>query len=605
MIKFMFTVLAIISVVSIAIANDCNCDHFITPDQTSIDGQKEGYQPGDVVCLKAGTYRFLNMRNINGTKEDPIIIKNCGGQALIGNYQHYYGFVISVSEHFRISGTGSPQFTYGIYIKGITRSGSGLGVGRCSDFEIDHIRVSHTGFSGIMIKVDPRCDEPSTWRENFLMKNVLVHDNYIHDTKGEGFYIGNTSYGGVKRNCDGVQKTFYPHIIENIKVHNNIVKDTGWDGLQVSCTQGNVEVYCNTIENFGTKNERWQKSGIVIGGGASGKFYNNKIIKGTGGGIHSFGIGNIEIFNNIIDDVLEDGIFVNDATVEKGNYFRFINNTILNCGDVGIKFYSRKSSENVFYNNVIVNAKKKYYEIPNDDHSISNNFLAESQNKVKINKEYAPVEGSPLIDSGKDVGNYGIDFDFDFNKRPEANKFDIGAYEFGAGKAAEEKKDNDKGTDGDGSDSEGGGKDNDGDSDGSGPDAGGNENPDGSGSDVDENEKNKDGKEVVIDIPEDLIKNQEKEDSVKIVIYPNPASVHSDLHIEIDSNIDEPYKVSLGLYDLNGLKVAEPLIDEMINKNYEIVLNFQSILNISASNQMFVLILDTPFGKKLKKLLFH
>ncbi len=104
-----------------------------------------------------------------------------------------------------LSGKGDATYTYGIkLINSNASNGMGVTVGDLSsDCELEHIEVAKAGFAGMMVKTDPGCD-PATWRDNFAMYKVKIHDNYIHDTGGEGLYIGNSFYGsGMTVTCDG------------------------------------------------------------------------------------------------------------------------------------------------------------------------------------------------------------------------------------------------------------------------------------------------------------------------------------------------------------------------------------------------------------------
>ena len=106
--------------------------------------------------------------------------------------------------------------------------------GLSTNFEVDHIEVSNVSFAGIMAKTDPNCDD-ATIRGNFTMYDVLLHDNYVHDTRGEGFYVGNSFWDGMERSC-GIR---LPHEIKGLKVYNNIVEDTGctFQGWRSGCSR--------------------------------------------------------------------------------------------------------------------------------------------------------------------------------------------------------------------------------------------------------------------------------------------------------------------------------------------------------------------------------
>ena len=416
-------------------AQDCGCDHVITPDNTYIDGNNMNIKPGDVICIKAGKYKMLNLFNFSGTAAKPITFINCGGQVNIGGYQHYYGLIINNVNYFRFTGTGTPGIKYGFKIDGINDSGSGV-AGYGVYGEIDHLEIGHTGFAGILYKHDPSCD-PTSWRRNYVMRQISIHDNYVHDTKGEGLYIGYT--GGAKTlTCSGKSETVYPHNIEGLKVFNNQIENTGWDGLQVSRAVKDCEIYNNTIKNFGKSREKYQDEGILLGSGTTGKVYNNTIIKGTGVGIQVFGSGDNYIYNNVVVEPEDDGIFCDDRETVAGRGFYFMNNTIINPGQAGMRMYSTQSKGNVFYNNVIVGASQNIILLNgNVDWKATNNLFQGNVSGIKFTNpsqyDYHLNSGSPAIDAGKDVASYGVKTDYENKKRPQGKGYDIGAFEYGSG----------------------------------------------------------------------------------------------------------------------------------------------------------------------------
>src|SRR5687767_9155758 len=70
---------------STSLAVDCSTCTYIVPERMHIiDGNVLGLKPGAVICLNSATiYKNLLFKNINGTAEQPIVIKNCGGTAVI------------------------------------------------------------------------------------------------------------------------------------------------------------------------------------------------------------------------------------------------------------------------------------------------------------------------------------------------------------------------------------------------------------------------------------------------------------------------------------------------------------------------------------------
>ncbi len=421
----------------LAAQSACGCDHVLKATDNYVDGSRMDVKPGDVICLQAGTYKFLNLFNFQGSAEKPLTFINCGGQVIIGKNQHYYGIVLNNVNHYRFTGTGDAAYTYGIKVDGVTGSGSGL-AGYGSYAEVDHVEISHTGFAGILFKRDPSCDAGS-WSENFVMRQVSFHDNYIHDTHGEGIYLGYTG-GPKKLSCNGGEKTVYPHNLEGVRVYNNRIEHTGWDGIQVSRAVSDCQIYNNTVKDYGTSGTRYQQVGIVIGGGTTGRLYNNHIEQGTGGGIHVFGAGGNYVYNNVIADAGEDGIFCDDRETVSGRGYYFINNTIVRAADAGMKMYSDESKGNVFYNNLIAGAKGKQAVVvlhKGIDWLAEHNLIVTDVEAVKFAAgSYGLQSGSPAVDKGKQVSSYGVETDCIGRERPQGAGFDIGAYEL-----AEERQD--------------------------------------------------------------------------------------------------------------------------------------------------------------------
>lgn len=417
-----------------------DCDYVVPPKQHVIDGKALNIQPGDVIGLSANVeYGNLVFRNIVGTPDRPVIIKNCDGTAIVDGTGLAFALKTQYSRHFRITG-GNKDNDYGLVVKG-GRIGIALG-DLSTDLEVDHCEVKDIGFAGIMAKTDPDCDD-ATIRGNFLMKNVNLHHNYVHDTGGEGFYVGNSFWDGMQRDC-GLR---LPHEIHNLRINDNIIRNTGWDGIQVGCATKGTRIYANIIENYGLAEVRHQNSGMQIGGGTGGLCYGNLIRNGTGNGMIVMGLADNIVYNNIIVDAGDIGIFC-DERYSPGPGFQFINNTIINPATDGIRIYAEKVPMNIIRNNVIVNpGNYNVYKYPRsgDDAFVyklskdvriemSNNLLAHDLESVGLadikHGNFRPVAGSPLVDRGADISEY--DIKYDFYKMPRSKGFgvDIGAAEF-------------------------------------------------------------------------------------------------------------------------------------------------------------------------------
>lgn len=410
------------------------CTYVIPADQSIIDGKELGIKPGDVIALQSGVeYNMLTFQNIVGTADQPVRIINCGGKATVNAPEKPYVIRISDSQHFRITG-GDTDNEYGIALTGSKKNG--LVIGRfTTDFEVDHLDIFEVGFAGIMVKMDPGCDDATT-RENFTMKNVALHHNNIHHTEGEGFYIGHSSYEGAKTPCG--QRM--PHTIENIEVYNNKIAYSGWDGLQISSATKGVAVYNNIVEHYGTANNGGHNHGIQIGGGTTGTCYNNTIKNGTGAGMAVFGRADNLVYNNVIVNAGDAGIFVDERSTELGSGYKLINNTIINPATVGITFYSERS-QNYFINNIVVNPHAESNDSgayvrqlsKNMSVEMSNNYFTTNIDEVKFinvpDEDYRLTSGSPAINKGMDITSYHINKDYYNSERLKGEAYDIGASE--------------------------------------------------------------------------------------------------------------------------------------------------------------------------------
>lgn len=422
-------------------ADDCSeCAYIVPADTKVIDGKNLGLAPGDTIGLDARiTYGTLEFKNVVGTAERPVIIRNFGGRAKIIATNTWHAIRTDLSKHFRITGGATPG-VYGIYVEG---GQMGLKLdGLSTNFEVDHVEVANAGFAGIMAKTDPTCDD-ATIRGNFTMYDVSLHDNYIHDTGGEGFYVGNSFWDGMERPC-GLR---LPHEIKGLKIFNNKVQNTGWDGIQVGCAIEGAEVFNNSIENFGMINRTNQNCGMQIGSGTGGLVYNNLIKNGTGNGMVVLGIGDNVIYNNIIVDAGSNGIFC-DERYTPGEGFKFINNTIINPGRDGIRLYAELVPMNTVVNNLIVSPGTlgTYQGARDNDDSflflatgivdveMANNLFINSTDQVQFiapgSDNYRLKSNSPAINFGRDISRFGIKHDFYRSARKSGAAYDAGASEF-------------------------------------------------------------------------------------------------------------------------------------------------------------------------------
>ncbi|GGH05778.1 hypothetical protein GCM10007352_09680 [Mucilaginibacter phyllosphaerae] len=406
------------------------CTYTVQPSQWVVDGAN--IPAGSVVCIPAGTRGALLFKNLKGTETAPIVIMNKGGKV---NFTvaatASYALKTQNCRYFKILGIGDAATKYGFNVNGgnISVTLDDLS----SDFEISFVEVRNSGFAGIMAKTDPSCDI-ATQRGHFTMKNISLHHNYVHKTGGEGFYVGNSFYADGRPLACG---TVLPHDVVNVKIYKNMIDSAGCEGIQVGSAIAGCEVYKNTIRMPGLSPfANGQDNGIQIGEGTGGVCYANLIEKAPGDGIIVLGLGDNLVYNNIILNAGEHGIFA-DSRYTPGPNFKFINNTIISPALNGVKLNSETIPMNTVINNVIISPgagvaiarKSTAVKL-----TASNNYTGTDVSLLMFTdyakKDFHLLPASPLINAGANVLLYGVYYDFYGKLHTAANAFDIGATEY-------------------------------------------------------------------------------------------------------------------------------------------------------------------------------
>ena len=322
--------------------SDYNCDYEIPSGQYLLDGDQMQIPPGSTICLAPGERGPIRIKNIAGTSDQPVVIRNRDNQVLFTPYE--YSMALDNVSWVRVTSTPDPvSGEYGI------RLGGTIGVGMLSHHvELDHLEIYRARFAGMLVKTDPNCN-PDTWAENFIMEGVYIHDNYIHDTEeGEGMYIG---YTAKSRNlvCDGEEITVYPHQLRDVKIYNNTLENIAADGIQIGAIQSDTQVTGNRIYRTGVSPFApvWQNTGIQAGGDDI-EISDNQIIESGGNGMMLDG-DNIRVINNLVHSAGENGIFARNAAQQNsalsgGLPHLYQNNTLIKSAHYGIKLYATNTS---------------------------------------------------------------------------------------------------------------------------------------------------------------------------------------------------------------------------------------------------------------------
>ncbi len=474
-----FIFFSIILYTSTLSGQSCDCDHLLADLEpnlfTTINGTALNVQPGDVICIPAGDYGGIQFENIRGTAAHPVTITNCGGQVRIQELRKS-AFIIEESAHVRVLGNGDANTPYGIFIEGAYGAGAaGVNIGKFSTaLEIAFMEIQDTSFAGILGKTDPECEDFLSWRRaGYVLSDVTIHDNYIHDTGAEGIYLGYTGGYLVNSNVNCNGETVFGHWLENISVHHNRLENIGWDGIQLNLVRSNGQIYDNTIISYGSRDQPFQNFAFSIGGG-SYEIFNNYVENRPGGkgqGIQLLSAqSGSRIYNNVLVRPQFHGIFIHNRhkfQEEDRGYF-VANNTIIAPEESGI-LYNTVITEaedatlvgteqghvpTFFMNNLIVDPGSRHEQFNNwkgfrenfidfnnratrdlTRERMATNFFTRRMDTLCLvsaeNNDYRPgTDASALVDAGSNLVSEGILFDLNGVSRPYNQLFDIGAYEF-------------------------------------------------------------------------------------------------------------------------------------------------------------------------------
>ena len=364
---------------------------------------------------------------------------------------------IRLGKYFNLSGTGHTA-KYGFRIEMTKLGASALSINvKSTNCEIDHVEVAgfrlsggrySIGSSGIVAKTDPVYCDPSTWRPNFTMYDVKIHDNYIHNVTNEGMYIGHTSWSaGTTGVCgtDTAKIKAYPHAIMGLQIYNNKVDSTGWDGFQYACSP-DAQVHHNIVTHAGLSLTAGQDNGIQIGGGAGGNMYSNTIDRVSGTGINAIDfIGGTKVYNNLVSRTGKPGIYTRNGPATQTAPlprlpFLIANNTFDSTGYSGFDPLELVDVADSIYviNNAIVGlaASRLYINVTAGAiFTEGNNYkVATRPSNLFVNPligDYRAKSGAPIINQGQSITRWNIIKDRWDGTRVLNSIVDIGALEYG------------------------------------------------------------------------------------------------------------------------------------------------------------------------------
>jgi len=414
--------------------------HFIFgTNQPVIDGtgNASAVHPGDTIYLSASSRLYVLLRRLHGTADKPILVQNLGGQVAFTNNPSY-GVKFDTCSWVRMIGKGTASDS-GFFI---SNTNAGITIGGLSTcIEVAGFEIYNTTWTGIVAKTDPDCSLKSV-RSNYIMRNISIHDNYIHGTANEGMYIGNSFWSGYTLHCNGKDTMVLPHLIRGLKIYNNHVENTQWDGIQVSCADSGCYLNNNFVYLDSQAQVTDQMSGFLLGGGSSCNCFANFIKDGKGDGIDELGQGGNFIYNNLIVNPGQNftgttgkhGIFVGTQAPASGRGYNLVFNTIVSPRTNGIDFRSTAAVNSMAYDNIIANPGGSYIK-PAAGVSLAqqSNLQVPDTATVKfidpIHDNYDLRPSSPAVNTGSAVPGFPLHSDIISRWRPWPWKYDIGAFE--------------------------------------------------------------------------------------------------------------------------------------------------------------------------------
>lgn len=259
------------------------------------DGSAMGWKGGDTLKIVAGDYSVMQIDSFGGDPCRDIIIVNYGGLVNVTGSIRLQSDI----HHVKIIGNGVAGIPYGFKCKS-------FGFNRANHFTIGDIEcgpnlpdaTGYKGGVGIYGKQDPYAGQPWTQYPNYVSTKITINNCYVHDVAGEGMYIGHTYPSG-----DPDQGNRIPIRMDSVTISNCIVTNTGWDGIQLSNARNGGLIYGNKVTNFGTADIDGQRAGIISGGNTNSNVFNNIVENGLGNGIQFFGYGKMECYGNTITNV--------------------------------------------------------------------------------------------------------------------------------------------------------------------------------------------------------------------------------------------------------------------------------------------------------------
>lgn len=304
---------------------------------------EQKYSPGDTLLITSGSRDHLKIRNIHGTAECPIIIRNNSG-AVVFTSTTESGIQIENCQHVHLDGAGAGGVEYGFQATASLGGDQAVFIGfRSKHLKINNVEAANTTMSGFMLhtKSDGGRDygndpvgTPSTFTgpNAWLDEDVTFIHVYSHDNGSSGYYLGN-NHAKRDNNCD----------LANLTIYDSIANDNGAGGFNFK-TQTNLVAYDLTADSNGANFNPSFQYNYNLDPGCSGVLRDSvgtNISANVNRGINMRNAFRpMEVYNMTISGSNSRSIHVTHPAAEEddGGTVNIHNNTLNSPGQDGIVF---------------------------------------------------------------------------------------------------------------------------------------------------------------------------------------------------------------------------------------------------------------------------
>ena len=261
-----------------------------------------------LITNNGGRWDYIEIGDIAGASGFPIVIVPHNGTVVIGadgvSYfrmgirdSNYVRHVKVHGLHYRDKSTSASPYGFHFDRKGMSavadRAIYGFVTNLFSDVEINGYAVRNAGVA-FFAKVNSS-ENPYKQFKYMRHKGITIHDVYIEDIEGEGFYVGNTATNGVQSGNTGGPTVRG----DSAKIYRAVVNGTGWDGVQLANWGYGNQIHDIALYRTGNRNQSSQQWALLMGGNCQGDVWNIASYNSTGG-ISTLGQGKVRMYNLLV-----------------------------------------------------------------------------------------------------------------------------------------------------------------------------------------------------------------------------------------------------------------------------------------------------------------